>query len=80
MVLGRTHSGNLKKNLAEKSPVLREKHCVLPPETGVFRRFSTVFDGLFSDPGRPGATGARRRAAADIDLSVSKIILLKQKG
>ena len=44
----------LYKTTAEKIPVLCQKCCVLSPETGVFRRFLTVFDGPFCDPGRRG--------------------------
>jgi hypothetical protein len=58
---------------------LSEKRCVLPPNTGIFDRFWTLFDGLFTDPGCPGAAGARRHSATNIDLFILEIILMKRK-
>ena len=80
MVSGRAHSGNFVK-MRRKKAWFCGKNAVFYPLKRVFLDcFWTVFDGPFSDPGRPAAAGARRRAAADFDLSVSEIILLKPKG
>jgi len=54
-----------------KKPVLHQQRCVSLPETGIFKRFLTLFDGLFTDPGRPGVAGtagAQRRSTTDSDL------------